>query len=170
MENVFFQSWESLVRTAVVGVMAYVALVLILRITGNRSLSQLNAFDLIVTVALGSTLATVILNANVALADGLVALLLLAALQFMLSKLSVRYRAVRYLIKTEPRLLFFKGRYLRSALNDCRITEEEILQVIRLHGMNTISEVDAVVLESNGKFSVIRNISGDEEVLRNVGR
>jgi uncharacterized membrane protein YcaP (DUF421 family) len=74
LDRVFFSGWDSLLRTLVVGVLAYVALVVFLRISGKRTLSKMNAFDLIVTVALGSTLATVTLSKEVALADGALAL------------------------------------------------------------------------------------------------
>ena len=70
MQNIFFDSWESMVRTVVITILAYVVLVFLLRSSGKRTLSKMNAFDFIVTVALGSTLATVMLNKNVALADG----------------------------------------------------------------------------------------------------
>ena len=66
----FFDSWASLGRTAVVGILAYVALVLLLRVSGKRTLSSMNAFDLVVTVALGSTLASVFLSSSVPLARG----------------------------------------------------------------------------------------------------
>jgi hypothetical protein len=55
----FFESWSGLGRVLVVGVLAYGALVFVLRVSGKRTLSKMNAFDLIVTVALGSTIATV---------------------------------------------------------------------------------------------------------------
>jgi uncharacterized membrane protein YcaP (DUF421 family) len=55
----FFSGWDSLLRTLVVGLLAYVVLVVFLRLSGKRTLSKLNAVDLVVTVALGSTLATV---------------------------------------------------------------------------------------------------------------
>lgn len=74
----------------IVGVPAYVALVFILRLSGKRSLSQMNAFDLFVTVSLGSTLATVLLSKSVALAEGIAALALLLFLQFSITWLSVR--------------------------------------------------------------------------------
>src|SRR5690606_23219959 len=80
-EMVFFDSWSGLVRVLVVGTLAYAGLVLLLRITGKRTLSKMNAFDLVVTVALGSTLATVLLSKDVALAEGLLALALLSFLQ-----------------------------------------------------------------------------------------
>jgi uncharacterized membrane protein YcaP (DUF421 family) len=69
----FFDSWTGMLRVVVVGTLAYAALVLLLRATGKRTLSKMNAFDLVVTVALGSTLATVLLSKDIALAEGVVA-------------------------------------------------------------------------------------------------
>ena len=68
-----FDTWFGLLRVLVVGTAAYAALVLLLRASGKRTLAKLNAFDLVVTVALGSTLATVLLSKDVALAEGLLA-------------------------------------------------------------------------------------------------
>ena len=73
----FFTHWFDLARVLIVGVSAYAALVFLLRISGKRTLSKMNAFDLVVTVALGSTLATILLSKDVALAEGLLALALL---------------------------------------------------------------------------------------------
>lgn len=133
-----------------------------LRVVGNRTLSQLNAFDFIVTVALGSTLATVILSKDVALADGLLALALLIFLQLLISKASTSSRFFRKLIKTEPFLLFFKGSFLQHALQRHRITQDEILQILRSSGTANLKDVDAIILETNGNFSVIKKI-GDHE-------
>lgn len=128
MENIFFDSWESILRTLLIGLFSYVALILMLRIVGNRTLSQLNAFDFIVTVAFGSTLATVILTKEVALADGLLALALLIFLQILISKTSTSSKFLRSLIKTDPFPLFFNN-FLRDVLHRHRITQDEILQL-----------------------------------------
>ena len=101
----FFAGWEGLARTLIVGVLAYVALVAFLRLSGKRTLSKMNAFDLVVTVALGSTLATVLLNKGVALAEGALAFALLIGLQFAVTWSSVRARWVRQLVTGEPRML-----------------------------------------------------------------
>lgn len=79
--KMLFGGWEGLVRTAVVGVCAYVALIVLLRASGKRTLSKMNAFDLIVTVALGSVMATVLLSKDTALAQGILAFALLISLQ-----------------------------------------------------------------------------------------
>lgn len=86
----FSDSWFGLLRVAVVGTLAYAALVALLRVSGKRTLSKLNAFDLVVTVALGSTLATVLLSKDVALTEGLLAFALLAGLQWAVATLTLR--------------------------------------------------------------------------------
>jgi uncharacterized membrane protein YcaP (DUF421 family) len=70
MDHILFQSWSRLERVAIVGGAANLPLLLMLRVSGKRSLAKLNVFDLVVTVALGSTLATTLLSKTVALAEG----------------------------------------------------------------------------------------------------
>ena len=127
----FFSSWTDLARVLIVGTLAYAVLVMMLRISGKRTLSKLNAFDLIVTIALGSTLATVLLSKDVALAEGLLAFALLIGLQWVVAWLSVRSRYVREFVKSEPRLLLFRGEYLEGVMARERITRDEIQAAIQ---------------------------------------
>jgi len=80
-QGMLFQNWSGIVRTLLVGTLAYVTLVLFLRISGKRTLAKLNAFDLVVTVALGSTLSAILLQESIALAEGAAALALLIGLR-----------------------------------------------------------------------------------------
>ncbi len=166
----FFDNWMSLARVVVVGPLAYVALVAVLRISGNRTLSKMNAFDLVVTVALGSTLATVLLTEQVALAEGLLGFAVLIGLQYALTWLSVRSRVVSSFIKAEPKLLVYQGELLRDAMRRERVIEPEILQAIREAGLASLEEVNAVVLETDGAFSVVKRSAepNSESALRNV--
>lgn len=152
----FFGGWGGLWRTVVVGTLAYVALILLLRVSGKRSLSKMNAFDLVVTVALGSTLATVLLSKSVALAEGVTAFALLILLQYVITWLSVRSDRVRRAVKAEPRLLFHSGRFLRRAMKWERVTEDELRAAIRGQGIADLAQVEAVVLETDGSFNVLR--------------
>ena len=163
----FFDTWAGLGRVLVVGPLAYVALVLALRVSGKRTLTKLNAFDLVVTVALGSTLATVLLSKDVALAEGLLAFALLAGMQFVIAWLSVRSARFQGFVKAEPTLLLHRGRFLDAALRAERVTREEVLAVLRSNGVDDPAGVAAVVLETDGSFSVLE--SGPEApTLRNV--
>jgi uncharacterized membrane protein YcaP (DUF421 family) len=158
--DALFNGWGSLARTAVVGVLAYLGMVFLLRVSGRRTLSKMNAFDLIVTVALGSTLATVLLTKSVALAEGIMAFALLIGLQYVITWSSVRVRWVRQLVTGEPALLFYRGAFLRQALRSARVTEDEVRASIRSAGLLAMQEVEAVVLETDGSFSVVRQGGG----------
>lgn len=152
----FFNDAFSLLRVVIVGTLAYLSLVLLLRVSGKRTLSKMNAFDLVVTVAIGSTLATVLLSKDVALADGIVAFTLLIGLQYVITWLSVRSRRVKNLIKAEPSLLYFNGRFLK-ALKAERVTEAEVRAAVRSQGLLEMESVAAVVLETDGSLTVLRN-------------
>jgi uncharacterized membrane protein YcaP (DUF421 family) len=166
---VLFDDLSGIGRTLIVGTLAYVGLVAFVRLAGKRTLSKMNAFDLIVTVALGSTLATVLLSEDVALAEGLTAFALLIGLQLAITWLSVRTKLLPSLVKSDPTLLVFRGRQKDEALREQRVSEAEVLQAIRQQGFASLAEVYAVVLETDGSFSVIRDRPvGGDSVLRNV--
>ena len=165
----FFEDWAGIWRTVIVGAFAYAGLVLLVRVAGKRTLAKMNAFDLVVTVALGSTLATILLSKDVALAEGLTAFAILIGLQLAITWLSVRTRVVPSLVKADPTLLAFRGRAIHEALDEQRVTEEELLQAVRQKGFGSVDSVHAVVLETDGSFSVIGEApNGGDSVLRNV--
>ncbi|SUE43136.1 DUF421 domain-containing protein [Roseomonas gilardii] len=157
----FFDNWFGLLRVVVVGTIAYLSLVVLLRGFGKRTLAKLNAFDLVVTVALGSILATVLLSKSVALLEGLTAFVLLAVLQYAIAWLSLRSDRFRDLVKSEPTLLLHQGRFLRGAMREQRITEPEILAALRNAGAADPRRVAAVVLESDGSLSVVQDAVPD---------
>lgn len=154
--EMFFDGWSGLLRTVLVGLLAYVALILLLRVSGKRTLSKMNAFDFIVTIAIGSTLATVLLSKTTPLAEGVVALALLIFLQYVITWLSVRFKTFSNLVKAEPKLLFYRGHFITQALQQERVNEGEVLQAMRKQGVHSYEEVEAVVLESDGNLSIIQ--------------
>ncbi|NYZ63208.1 DUF421 domain-containing protein [Luteimonas deserti] len=155
MDGLIFDGWDHVRRTLVIGVLAYLALVALLRLSGKRTLSKMNAFDFVVTVALGSTLATILLDSGVSLVEGVTALALLVALQFVVTWTSVRWPWLKRAVTGEPTLLLHRGRLLGDAMRRARVTEEEIRAAARQAGSGALTEIDAVVLETDGTISVV---------------
>ncbi len=162
MRSVFFSSADTLWRTLVVSLLAYLCLVVLLRVSGKRTLSKMNAFDFVVTIALGSTLATILLNKDTSLAEGVLALGLLVGLQFLITWTSVRVRWMRKLVTGEPTLLLHRGRMLGDALRRTRVTETEVLAALRSRGCAALQDAEAVVLETDGSLSVVRRSDPSE--------
>lgn len=152
--SIFFQGWQGIVRTLVIGVLSYATLVIFLRISGKRTLAKLNAFDLVVTVALGSTLSAILLQESIALAEGSVALALLIVMQFLVTFTSVRWPRFADAVRAEPTLLVRNGGFCRDAMRRQRITENEVLSAIRSSGGHDVADVETLILESDGTLSV----------------
>jgi uncharacterized membrane protein YcaP (DUF421 family) len=151
----FFNSWDGLGRILIVGFLAYFALILCLRISGKRTLAKWNAFDFVVTIALGSILATQILSKETPLVEGVLAFSFLIALQFLITKISVYSKFVRETVKAEPTLLLRDGKFINDALKHQRVTESEIRAAVRAKGFAALEDAEAVILETDGSFSVI---------------
>lgn len=157
----YFQGFSDILRILIVGVPMYFILIFMLRISGKRTLSKMNQFDFVITIAFGSTIATILLNTSVSLVEGLTALALLIFLQFVVTWSSVRSKKLDKLVKAEPKLLFYKGNFLKKAMKSERVTESEIYEAMRNMGINSIEEIDTVVLETTGSLSIISNIKPD---------
>ncbi|MEX1093922.1 MAG: YetF domain-containing protein, partial [Acidimicrobiia bacterium] len=123
-------------------------------------LSKMNAFDFVVTIALGSLFATVIINQEVTLAEGAASFAVLVVAQFAITFISVRSDRFERFLKAEPTLLYRNGEMLSESLRRVRVTEREVETIARRRGLPNLDTVSAVILEADGSFSVIE--SGDD--------
>lgn len=169
MPPMWFDAWGDLARVVLVGAAAYVFLVVLLRLSGTRTLVELDAFDLVVTVAQGSTLATILLSSDVAWAEGALALVLLVALQLVVAWTTARWPASRKAVTASPTLLLWHGEVREDALREHRVSQGELRQAVRSGSSGDLSQVGAVVLESDGTLSVVPASSlGDASALADV--
>ncbi len=96
-----------------------------------------------------------------ALLEGLAALALLILLQYAIAWLSVRSDRFQSLIKSEPTLVYHRGRFLDAPMRRERLTREELLAAIRSSGTADLDQVGAVVLETDGSISVLEAVKGE---------
>ncbi len=121
----------------------------------------MNAFDFVVTVALGSTLATILVSKDLSVTTGAVALGTLIGMQYVVAWLSVRSQTVRRISRSEPRLLVRNGELLHDAMRAERVNHDEILSAVRKHGVADLSDAAAVILETDGTFAVLTDVGCD---------
>ncbi len=154
----FFNNFENIKVIFITAFLVYFSIIIILRTSGKRTLSSLNAFDFVVTVTIGSIAATTILSVDTTFVEGLVGIVSLVILQYIMAKLDVHFKFVSKVLKSDPTLLFYNGKYLEKNMKKMRITEEDVIQQIRLQSGTVIEGIQAVILESNGSLSVISGL------------
>ena len=159
--NTWFNSWERIWSVVQGATFFFVLIVVLTRIGGKRLTGQFNNFDWIITVAVGSLAASGILLKGVSIADATAAILVLAALQWACTWLAVRSERFSSLLKPPPRLLLHKGEILQDSLAAERITRNELDARLRQEGFTSLAEANWVILETNGKLSVIPRSEAD---------
>lgn len=159
MEDLFFSDGKSFLKVIIASIVSYFAILSIVRVMGKRTLAKMNAFDFVVTVTLGSTLSSMLLN-KVPILDGSVAVLIIVSLQYFLAYLMKRSAAFEKTVNSTPIILFYNGEFIKEALEKERITEKEILAEVRSYRLERLSDVRAVILEVNGTFSVVKKEMG----------
>lgn len=154
------------------GILIYLVVILILRISGKRTLSKMNSFDFIVTVALGSILANTITAEGPSIVEGLLAFFLLVFFQLITTWLSVNFNFFNKIIKSSPKLLYYDEIYYEKEMKKERIHKSEIFQAVRSQGKESMEDIRAVVLETDGTFSIIEKSKGEKSqtAMENVER
>ncbi|WP_426137823.1 DUF421 domain-containing protein [Psychrobacter sp. TWR1-1-1] len=155
MDMVFFDNIDKLGRIVLTTVMVYVLIVLVTKISGKRSTSQLNNFDWIVTVMIGSLGASTILLKDIPFVEGVSSILVLYLLQFLVTKYASISPQFSSFILSEPRIVFYQGQFLPDAMRAERLTRQEIECAMRSEGVHRFDDIEAIVFESDAKLTII---------------
>jgi len=154
----YFAGWTPLVRVLIVGTTMYIALVVLLRVSRSRTLSSMNAFDFVITVAIGSAFGRALTAKTVALAEALVAFALLISLQYLVTWIQVKWPLFGQTVTNPPALLYFRGEIIEETMRRQRVRKSELQTAVRKKKFDSLDNVEAIVLESSGEFSVIESV------------
>src|SRR5690625_3315906 len=169
MENYIFTDPADLGRLIFFTVCTYIALIIRLRSAGKRTLAKMNAFDFLITIGVGSVFAICMMGKTGSLVECIVALALLNGLQFAITWSTVNITALNGVVRSSPTILLYDGEMIERNMKKERVTESEVLASLRKEGVHSISNVRAVVLESNGETSILMSDgSKTSETLHNV--
>ena len=164
-------SWNDIADTVLSAVLFYFVIVVVVRLAGKRSTSQLNNFDWIINVAVGSLAASGILLDSVPALRAVAAIITISVLQYALTKLVQKFDRVARIVKASPTMLTHKGEFLHEAMDRTRISEEEICSILREHGLTDADDANWVILETDGRLTVIPRQElalGDANTMANV--
>ena len=156
-----FDGWEGIIKVLIAAPIMYISVVGAIRIIGKRSTSQMNNFDWIVTVAIGSLTASGIILDSVTVSEALAAIACLLAAQYVLTQIVARSKLAAQVVKASPALLVNDGQFVHEALRRERVTVSEVMAALRENGLISVDEAQWVILETDATFSVIKK--GDRD-------
>jgi uncharacterized membrane protein YcaP (DUF421 family) len=166
-ESWLFTSWSTVGWIVLSGVLMLLAVVVIVRITGLRSLAKMSSFDFTVTVAIGSILGSVVASGS-PISQGAVAVASLLGVQWSIAQFRRRSFGSKVVDNT-PILLVRDGQFIEDALTKARVTHSDVYAKLRQSNVHRMDQVIAVVLETTGDVSVVHGEGRlDAELYDNV--
>jgi len=155
LDKFLVDNQDNLLRIAFTAPIIYGIVILYIRLVGKRATSQMNSFDWIVTVAMGSLVSSTIILEDISIVEGAFSVFLLLMMQYILTKILTVSPMLQKLVRATPQLLVYNGKYLMDNMSTERVLKSEVLSEIRNNGIQNIEDVHAVVLETDASFSVI---------------
>lgn len=152
---IFYDGIEGPIRILITAPVMYLFIIASVRLSGKRSTSQMNNFDWVVTVAMGSIAASSIVLDGVTLLEAALATGVLLTLQYLVTRLVITSPLAASVIKPVPHLVVHEGVCLEDAMRDERVATEEVEAAVRSAGLTDIDEAQWVILETDASFSVI---------------
>jgi len=151
MFNLAVPWWEFIVR----GVVIYVFLLVLLRVTGKRQISQMSPFDLVLLLILSNAVQNSMNAGDNSLAGGMISATTLVVLNYALAMATFRSKRLERLVEGRPQLIVHHGRVFEDVMRSGNITREELDTTLREAGFFSVKDVRLAVLETNGKISVL---------------
>jgi uncharacterized membrane protein YcaP (DUF421 family) len=133
----------------------YLFLIGAIRLFGKKELAQLSVFDLVFILLISNAVQNAMVLGDNTLIGGLLAALTLFVINYAFKFLQYRFPAFGRALQGDPVMLVYHGRILESHLKLAKITEAELLEAIREHGVSSPKEVDLAILEVDGNISVL---------------
>lgn len=143
--------WEFVLRAVVV----YVVVLVMVRLSGKRTVGQFTPFDLLVVVLLGTAVQNSLIGKDTSLLGGLLLAATLIGLNWLVGMLTARFRRIDKLVEGEPVVLARHGHVYAHVLRRQLISEHDFDEALRLNNVSDISEVEIALLETNGRISVV---------------
>ena len=150
---------------SVLGVFSII--IAITRIFGLRTFAKMSSFDFASTIAVGSVLASVILNSDYSLLKGAVVLVAIIGFQTLFSFLVRKVDVFKKLFTNKPQIIMWNGKILHDKLKKCNVGQDDLIAKLREANVHDFNEVKAAIFESTGDVSVIHN-KEDKEISHQI--
>lgn len=133
----------------------YLFMVIALRIFGKKELSQLNTADVILILLISNSLQNAMVGSDTTIWGGLAAATVLFIINFVLKKLMYKYKRFSDFMQEKPEILIHNGVLDFKSLSKLNITNDELKEAMREHGVEYFADVKLAMLEIDGNISII---------------
>lgn len=139
----------------------YVVLIVVMRLAGRRTLSEITTFDFVLLLIIGESTQQALLGDDFSLTTAVICIVTLVAIDIAFSLVKARMPRLAQVLDGQPTIVVVDGRALERRMRWCRIDVEDVLEAARRsHGIAELERIRFAVLERNGTISIIPREDG----------
>ncbi len=146
---------DAIISIGARSVIVYIFILLAIRVFGKKELSQLSVIDLVFILLISNSVQNAMVGNNSSLEGGIIAATSLFLVNYLLKNMFFRSKKINEFFQGDPLMLIYKGKVSKEHLEKSGISEDELMEAVREHGVEKIEEVDLAVLEIDGNISVL---------------
>jgi len=135
----------------------YLFIIIAIRLFGKKELAQLSVIDLVFILLISNAVQNAMVGPDSTLSGGLVAASTLFLINYLLKYLQYRYPKFGKVVQGDAMMLVYKGKILEDHMKRAKISNEELMEAVREHGVPSVKEVDLAIMEVDGSISVLSN-------------
>lgn len=129
----------------------------IIRWLGNKGIGQLNSFELLIIIGVGSIIGDpMIYTQEISIPQAISAVVIIVIIFKGIDYVTSRSTRFTRILVAQPVQLVKDAKYLMSGLKKARISEDEFKSLMRLNGIKNLEDVQESYLEMNGQVSFIK--------------
>lgn len=136
-------------------ILIYILALILSKFIGIKIISQMNFFDFIMGVSVGSMIAKIVIDKDHVVFSGIIALIIFTLLTAATSYLNLKSYIGRKIINAKTKIVVENGRIIDKNLKSLRITINELMMKLREKDVFNLEDVQYAVMESNGQLSVL---------------
>ena len=144
-----------LFSTIIKGILVYILALVLSKLIGIKIISQMNFFDFVMGVSIGSMIAKIIIDKDHVVFSGVIALIVFSLLTISTSYLNLKSYIARSIVNAKTLILIENGRIIDKNIKKLRITINELMMKLREKDVFNIEDVQFAIMESNGQLSVL---------------
>ena len=142
--------WEFILR----GLVVYIFLLVILRVTGKRQVGQLAPFDLVLLLVLSNAVQNAMNGGDNSITGGIISATTLIIANGVVGRLTFHSKKLERLIEGRPDILIHNGKLFTDVMKREKLTHHEINAALRSAGCACIEEVHYAILENTGQITI----------------
>ena len=142
--------WELILR----GLVVYIFIIVLLRLTGKRQIGQLSPFDLVLLLILSNAVQNSMNAGDNSLVGGLISATTLVVVNYLVGLVTFKSKKIEEIIDGRPQVLIHKGKLFEEVMNEAKLTRHELDSTLRQSGYFEIKDNKLAIIENNGSVTV----------------